>query len=174
MNLNRVIGLLLVLGFFFLAAGFVSWLIMMPSMEWLRDGYESCLWSSTHPVAIVPDIVFVRDPGHVPCRTAAPILNGIGLAIFLLAFAVWFVTSQSDELTPAPPSYDLQKWNALVQYDADIKRIVDALMPFGQKYVDEFAQAFMALNDKNYLPQIIEKILASAKADASSGQVPTK
>jgi hypothetical protein len=92
----------------------------------------------------------------------------VAAAIGLIA---QFVSSIGGSQTPPPveevPTYDLVRWNALVQYDADIKRIVEALAPFGQKYIDEFAQAFMALNDKNYLPQIIEKILATAKADAT-------
>jgi hypothetical protein len=65
------------------------------------------------------------------------------------------------------PNFDQNKWNALVKYDPDIKRIVEALSPYGPKYIDQFATAFMALNDKNYLPQIIQDILATAKADGA-------
>lgn len=166
MNLNRVIGLLVLIGLFSLAAGFVNWLASMPTMENLQNGYSSCLWSSTYHAPIVADI-FRGDQYHIPCRTMAPLLNGIGLVTLLFGGAVAFVKSEPDKLLSEPSSFDLQKWNALVEYDADIKRIVDALAPFGQKYVDEFAQAFMALNDKKYLPQIIEKILATAKADAA-------
>ncbi len=39
---------------------------------------------------------------------------------------------------------------------------------YGQKYVDEFAAAYLALNDKDYLPAILRKIVASASRD--SGQ----
>jgi hypothetical protein len=65
------------------------------------------------------------------------------------------------------PTFDQNKWNALVKYDPDIKRIVEALSPYGPKYIDQFAAAFMALNDKDYLPQIIQDILATAKADGA-------
>jgi hypothetical protein len=67
-------------------------------------------------------------------------------------------------------AYDRAKWNALVQYDADIERVAKALTPYGEKYVDQFAAAYLALNDKDYLPKIIEKILESAKQDAAAGQ----
>lgn len=63
--------------------------------------------------------------------------------------------------------FDGRKWNALLQYDPDIKRIADELARYDQKYVDQFASAFMALNDKNYLPQIVQTILATARADAA-------
>jgi hypothetical protein len=65
-------------------------------------------------------------------------------------------------------AYDQAKWNALAQYDPDIARIVKVLTPYGQKYVDELAAAYLALNDKSYLPMIIQKILATAKQDAAA------
>ena len=65
-------------------------------------------------------------------------------------------------------SYDRQEWRALLRSDADISRLVEALEPYGQKYVDEFAAAYLPLNDKNYLPMILRRIIASAKRD--SGQ----
>lgn len=67
-------------------------------------------------------------------------------------------------------AYDRSKWNALVEYDADIRRIVDGLQPYGQKYVDQFAAAFLALNDKEYLPMIVKKILESARQDKSAAR----
>jgi hypothetical protein len=158
------------LGLLSIAVGFINWSTWMPKVEWGQAGYGACLWSSTYAVPIAPDL-FRGDPDHIPCHTSAHILNGIGALLFLLAGIVAFVTSQPDKVVSAPPPYDVAKWNALLQYDADIKRIYDALVPFGRKYVDEFAQAFMALNDKNYLPQIVEQIVATAKSDAARGFV---
>jgi len=65
-------------------------------------------------------------------------------------------------------SYDKQKWHALLSSDADISRLAKVLEPYGQNYVDEFAAAYLALNDKDYLPMILRKIIASARRD--SGQ----
>jgi hypothetical protein len=67
-----------------------------------------------------------------------------------------------------PDSYDEQEWRVLLGSDADISRFAKALEPYGQKYVDEFATAYLALNDKDYLPMILRKIIASARRD--SGQ----
>jgi hypothetical protein len=65
-------------------------------------------------------------------------------------------------------SYDKQRWRALLSSDADISRVAAALAPYGQKYVDELAAAYLAVNDKDYLPMILRKIIASAARD--SGQ----
>ena len=65
-------------------------------------------------------------------------------------------------------AYDRKKWEALVEYDEDIKRVSLALQPYGSKYIDQFAAAYLALNDKEYLPVIIKRILATAKQDAEA------
>jgi hypothetical protein len=65
-------------------------------------------------------------------------------------------------------SYDRQEWRALLSGDADISRLAKVLESYGQKYVDEFAAAYLALNDKDYLPAILRNIVASASRD--SGQ----
>lgn len=65
--------------------------------------------------------------------------------------------------------YDEAKWHALVEYDEDIAKVANALAPYPRKYTDEFAAAYLALNDKTYLPVIIKKILATARADGASG-----
>jgi hypothetical protein len=60
-------------------------------------------------------------------------------------------------------SYDRAKWEMLVRYDSDISRIVEVLKSYDQKYTDELAAAYLALNDKTYLPMIVDKILANAR-----------
>jgi hypothetical protein len=62
-------------------------------------------------------------------------------------------------------AYDRRKWNALVEYDEDIGRVANALGPYGEKYVDQFAAAYLALNDKQYLPVIVKKIIATAQEE---------
>ncbi len=75
------------------------------------------------------------------------------------------------DVTPRQPQtyngfmYDKAKWDALVRYDSDISKVVEALAPYGQKYVDELAAGYLALNDKAYLPMIVQKIVANAKQD---------
>jgi hypothetical protein len=66
--------------------------------------------------------------------------------------------------------YDRKKFDALVAYDEDIKRIVDGLQPYGPKFVDQFAAAFLALNDKEYLPMIVKKILETARQEQAAAR----
>jgi hypothetical protein len=64
-----------------------------------------------------------------------------------------------------PSSYDQERWRFLLRNDADISRLVTVLAPYGQKYVDELAAAYLALNDKDHLPMILRQIVASARRD---------
>lgn len=70
----------------------------------------------------------------------------------------------------AGPSFDRAKWNALVQYDKDIAFMAEKLRPLGQKWMDEFASSYLALNDKTYLPEIERKIVASAKLETEENE----
>jgi hypothetical protein len=63
--------------------------------------------------------------------------------------------------------YDKGKWNALVEFDPEIARIEAILRPHGQKYIDQLATAYLTLNDKNKLPDIIKKIVETAKRDSA-------
>src|SRR5205823_10284907 len=56
---------------------------------------------------------------------------------------------------PDSNPYDLEKWSRLVKIDADISRSVEALQPFGKKYVDQLATAYLAFGEKSYLPTIV-------------------
>jgi hypothetical protein len=63
--------------------------------------------------------------------------------------------------------YDRNRWNALVEYDPELARVEATLQPYGQKYIDQLATAYLTLNDKNKLPDIIKKIIETAKRDSA-------
>jgi hypothetical protein len=67
---------------------------------------------------------------------------------------------------PDANPYDLEKWRALVKNDADISRSVDALQPFGKKYVDQLAMAYLAFEEKSYLPTIVKLVANAIKKDS--------
>jgi hypothetical protein len=67
---------------------------------------------------------------------------------------------------PDANPYDLGKWHALVKSDADISRSVDALQPFGKKYVDQLAMAYLAFEEKSYLPTIVKLVANAIKKDS--------
>lgn len=67
---------------------------------------------------------------------------------------------------PISHSFDEEKWKSLVENDPELSSLVNILVSYGQKYVDELARAYLVLNDKDYLPMIIKKIVKSARKDA--------
>jgi hypothetical protein len=69
------------------------------------------------------------------------------------------------EAQSAPPQYDKEKWAALLKYDDEIAIVAGRISVLGQRWVDEFARAYLTLNDKSYLRRIEEKIRADARAD---------
>jgi hypothetical protein len=84
--------------------------------------------------------------------------------------ADWRTIDHSASAQDSGYAYDRNKWNALVEYDADIRRIVDGLEPYGPKYIDQFAAAYLALNDKEYLPMIVKKILETARQEKAAAR----
>jgi hypothetical protein len=67
---------------------------------------------------------------------------------------------------PDTTPYDLEKWRALIKSDADISRSVEALQPFGKKYVDQLAMAYLAFEEKSYLPTIVKLVAHAIKKDS--------
>lgn len=69
---------------------------------------------------------------------------------------------------PAPggKDYDAAKWEALVEFDPDIKAAVSRIEPYGQAVLDRLARAYLAIGDKAMLEQIVAKIAV----EASEGQ----
>jgi hypothetical protein len=62
--------------------------------------------------------------------------------------------------------FDREKWQALERYDPELAMIASKLRVLGDKWVDEFARAYLALNDKKYLPNIVQKIIDDARLEA--------
>jgi hypothetical protein len=60
------------------------------------------------------------------------------------------------------------EWKSLVEKDQELARLVAALAPYGQKYVDELARIYLVFKDKDYLPIIIKKIVMMARKDAGT------
>jgi hypothetical protein len=60
----------------------------------------------------------------------------------------------------------IDEWEALIRSDQDLSRVVTNLTPFGQKYVEQLAKAYVAFDDKAFLPRILNMVIASARKDA--------
>src|SRR5271155_2615738 len=69
----------------------------------------------------------------------------------------------------AQQTYDLTTWNALVQIDGDIAAAAAYLGKFGQQYVDDLADSYLAIGEKRYLAAIVAKIQRQAEDEARPG-----
>ncbi len=61
---------------------------------------------------------------------------------------------------------ETDKWSRLVANDEGLARLVKILEPFGQKYVDQLAGAYIVFDDKACLPTILNLIVTSTRKDA--------
>jgi len=68
---------------------------------------------------------------------------------------------------PKDDDFDRNKWDALLKYDPDIAQVATKLSTLGQHRVDEFAKAYLAINDKAYLAVIVKKIIDDARKETS-------
>lgn len=69
-------------------------------------------------------------------------------------------------------TYDVSRWNALVEYDPELKAAAARLAIYGPKYIDALATDFLALNDKSYLPTIVRNVEKLARSDFARGVNP--
>jgi hypothetical protein len=58
----------------------------------------------------------------------------------------------------------MNRWEALVRFDDEIREAAEELIPYGVEWVDQLGQAFFALNeDRSYLPNIVERLRREAQ-----------
>lgn len=106
---------------------------------------------------------------------AATASGGMALFCFLLAARATYAAFKlpslrkkgtSDHQPTTTKPYDQEKWRTLLQYDKEIALAAEKLRPLGEKWVDQFAHDFLALNDKRYLRDIIRKVITDARQAA--------
>ena len=114
---------------------------------------------------------------------ATMLLIGTAGVLALLSLAN---TEAAPQLSPGPSSpavypdssgtntattFDRAKWNALLKYDPQIAAIAEKFRSeLGPKWEAEFSTSFLALNDKQYLPEMIRKIIANANTEKEEQQ----
>jgi hypothetical protein len=61
----------------------------------------------------------------------------------------------------------MDRWEALVRFDDEIRDAALELMPFGPAWIAELGRAFFALNeDRAYLPNIVSRLIEEATIEA--------
>jgi hypothetical protein len=113
--------------------------------------------------------------GHT-CYFIGPINSNSACISPIFYFVAWAVaagliliglapvlTAKGDASQHQSKGYDKAKWEHLVQYDPDVAAAVKRVSPLGNFWIDEFAKAYLVLNDKQYLEAITSQILARAQ-----------
>ncbi|HTT98434.1 MAG TPA: hypothetical protein VMF58_10315 [Rhizomicrobium sp.] len=103
--------------------------------------------------------------------------GGEACCLFLICMPCAFLAGHNDDIinvtlqrdsvdqASAPPSYDSAKWAALLKYDTDIAAAADLVRPLGSKWEDELAVAYLTLNEKRYLSDIVARISDGARLE---------
>lgn len=78
---------------------------------------------------------------------------------------------EKSQSQPAGEPFDRARWEALRKYDTEIAAVADKIDVLGKKWSDQFARDYLALNEKQYLRQIVEKIVADARSEIAARQV---
>jgi ABC-2 type transport system permease protein len=138
------------------------------------------LWAfpyrQNHPLAAVGAFFGQTDTtyalaGWVAGLGVLAFFIGVGLLIAGLVKsssttqAEFIYESGGEDISPQSASFDRVKWNALRQYDDEIAAADKKIRPLGLKWSEELASSYLALNDKTYLPQLIDQITARAKSE---------
>jgi hypothetical protein len=110
--------------------------------------------------------------------------GGDACCLFLICAPCAFLAGHKDDIINVtleknggqqgalPPSgvrsasgFDRQKWDALVMYDKDIAAAVEQVRFLGPRWTDELAAGYLAINDKQYLQQIVDGVISRAQAE---------
>ncbi|MGJ4961376.1 hypothetical protein [Bradyrhizobium sp. HKCCYLRH3061] len=71
-----------------------------------------------------------------------------------------------DAVAVSGNDYNRAKWATLLEVDAQIREAADSVGRFGDSYVEQLAYKYLSVDDKSYLPTIVDNILSAAKSDA--------
>jgi hypothetical protein len=133
----------------------------------------TCLVSSGGACAIVYDVAQYETG----LFTMIPLVFWMGAAALVVGIIVAVSSAQSREYVESDgdtmehfvpdrrsrPSYNLEKWNALLKYDEDIQAAVKTLLPLGDRYIDALAADYLRINDKAYLNRMVTEISNQAE-----------
>jgi hypothetical protein len=77
----------------------------------------------------------------------------------------WFSRTPNKAGRSTTRPYDVRKWRDIIQHDQALAAVAENLRPLGDKWVDEFARNYLAINDKKYTWSIVRKVIEDAKQE---------
>ena len=157
------VGILAAFGSVFWGIAFYS---TLASRLFLKSNPKSPLDGVMHCIFFDSDVCsrLKMAASFAGYTTYSPVLFWISIVILVLGWALRFMPQEiAISARKNTKSYDVAKWSALLNYDAEIALVAEKLKPLGDKWVDKFATSYLVLNDKSYLLNIAEKIIAEAR-----------
>jgi hypothetical protein len=126
-------------------------------------------WNSRIVAAILLTLIIVGQGWRMSQGQRYGALDGMAAMLGLWAgIRATQATFKLHARKNSKKDYDVKKWEALVKYDEDISLVAQKLAPYGQQWIDEFARAYLALNDKRYIVHIVKKIVAEANKETGA------
>ena len=99
---------------------------------------------------------------HLPSGIAGGTLLICGVMLFGFSEIHEIALSMKEARTRQDFEHD-PKWKALVEYDSDVYEAARAARGWGREFEREMARAYLALDDKTFLPIIIQKLEEESK-----------
>ena len=173
----RIVGAIFILVGFLISLSIVGAVIGVPMMfielvMIVLGGRRKTIITNVVQVSNV-----VPEQRYVPDREAAPYVpevRQVGARNAPLLGQTIDITpprqpafSEVHRVNANADDYDRKKWQALVKYDPDIAKVATKLRELGDHWVDEFAKSYLAINDKSYLPTIVNQIISDARKQQS-------
>lgn len=72
--------------------------------------------------------------------------------------------STTASLPPPVDTFDRKRWLSLIRYDEELRSAAETVRVYGSKWEDELAEDYLRINDRTYLPKIVERIVSEAQA----------
>ncbi len=76
----------------------------------------------------------------------------------------------AENVIPSTQSNTENRWQTLIEVDAEIRQAAAAARERGQVYEARLAEKYLTLNDKQYLSKILENVLSEADKNSLGGQ----
>jgi hypothetical protein len=157
-------GILIVVGFLFclsIVGMTIGIPLMLIGLVMVIVGGRKTIITNVVQVSNLPEQRYTPNP-----ETAAyvPEVRQVGGRSAPLIGAIDVTPTRAMEPQAAnSDDFDRKKWDALLKYDPEIAQVAGKLRQLGDHWVDELARSYLAINDKTYLPVIVQQIIADAR-----------
>jgi hypothetical protein len=116
--------------------------------------------------ALITATAPINNPDQYRPGALALGILAIGIAIRAIQATFTFQKRAAAASAAQARLYDVGKWKAVLKNDKQIAKLANNLQPLGDKWVDEFARSYLAIDDKKHVWHIVQKIITDARVEA--------